>query len=193
MVGTHDFHHYQLSISEHSWGWAVAGIWPAWCVGPPKCKVFYWRSDFIYTGLGIHTGLLGAWALASPILHFHPLGSHAPAQTDLLLLVIYNTQFSATCQVAIDSSNQPHHWSLNILPLIPFSKLCDGTTTQKKTDCSNSGQTEARRPFTDQVKSQWWLPGESSVLTLQLATRGVAVWGAHWAYFPVPESRSGLS
>lgn len=162
------------------------------CRATQQCKVFYWRSDFVYIRLGIHTGLLGVWA--SPIVHFHSLGSHAPAQTDLLLLLIYNTQFSATCQVAIDPSIQPHHWSLNILPLIPFSKLCDGATTQRKIDSSNSGQTEARWPFSDQVKSQWWWrPGESSALTLQPATRGVAVWGAHQACFPVPESRSGLS
>lgn len=50
----------------------------------------------------------------------------------LILLLISNIQFSTTCQVAVDSSNQLFHRCLSILALIPFAKLCDGVTMQRR-------------------------------------------------------------
>lgn len=50
----------------------------------------------------------------------------------LILLLISNIQFSTTCQVAVDSSDQLFHRYLSILALIPFAKLCDGVIMQRR-------------------------------------------------------------
>lgn len=78
------FPHCQLSISGHSWGWSVVGMWPEWCVGPPDSGKYSNEGLNSFIQGWESTRVAGSRASSSLTLYSLPLCSHGPVQTDLV-------------------------------------------------------------------------------------------------------------